>query len=217
MESLFHFVASPSPCPYLPDREWSMEYEYVRSMTRGEYLHRMLDNWRRFGGMMFRPSCPSCTACRAIRVVVNKFRPDRSQRRVRQANEAEVEMYVGEPKITRAKLDLYDRYHAFQSVHKGWPEHPAKDSASYAESFVHHPIPVEEWRYHLDEKLVGVGYVDCLKDDDSSASGLSAIYFFHDPEQRRRSLGTWNVLRLIEEARRRRMPYLYLGYYIEGS
>ena len=29
-------------------------------------------------------------------------------------------------------------------------------------------------------------------------------------------LGVWNVLSLIEEARRRQLPYLYLGYYVEG-
>jgi arginine-tRNA-protein transferase len=215
MESLFHYVAAPSPCSYLPDRDWSLEYEYVRSMTRDEYLRRMLDNWRRFGGMLFRPACQSCTACRALRVCVDRFRPGRAQRRVRRANEKEITLRIGEPKVTRDKLDLYDRYHAHQSDAKGWPQHPAKDAASYAESFVHHPFPVEEWCYYLGERLVGVGYVDYLP--VSGDRGLSAIYFFYDPEERPRSLGTWNVLRLIEEADRRGLPYLYLGYYVEGS
>jgi arginine-tRNA-protein transferase len=217
MESLFRYVASPSPCGYLPDRDWSMEYEYVRSMTRGEYLRRLLENWRRFGGMLFRPTCPSCSACRSLRVVVQKFRPDRSQRRSRQANDGALELRIGKPSLTRAKLDLYDRYHAFQSEHKGWPEHPAEDAASYARSFVHQPFAVEEWCYYRDTELVGVGYVDCLPDRGTGAGGLSAIYFFYDPFERRRSLGTYNVLRLIEEARRRGMPYAYLGYFVEGS
>ena len=39
---------------------------------------------------------------------------------------------------------------------------PAKDSASYADSFVRHPFPVEEWCYYLDGRLVGVGYVDVM-------------------------------------------------------
>ncbi len=214
MESLFHYVAEPSPCGYLPQQTWSMEYDYVASMTAAEYLQRMLDNWRRFGNMLFRPVCESCHACRSLRVLVPRFRPDRSQRRCRQNNEGVIELRIGEPTVTRAKLNLYDRYHAFQANHKGWPHHAPRDASSYADSFVHHPFPVEEWCYYLNGKLVGVGYVDVLS--ETPDGGLSAIYFFYDPRQRQHALGTWNVLCLIEEAARRRLPYAYLGYYVEG-
>ncbi|TMQ33816.1 MAG: arginyltransferase, partial [Planctomycetota bacterium] len=44
-----------------------------------------------------------------------------------------------------------------------------------------------------------------------------AIYFFYDPAERWRSLGTWNVLCILEEARRRGVRHVYLGYYVEGS
>src|SRR5919202_6842790 len=214
MESLFRYVASPSPCGYLPHQLWSLEYEYVGSMTRAEYLRRMLDGWRRFGTMLFRPACRSCTACRSLRVLVDRFRPDRSQRRARKANEGVVQLRVGKPSVTRAKLALYDRYHAYQADAKGWPQHPAKDAASYVDSFVHHPFPVEEWCYYLGDRLVGVGYVDHLPGlrepgappaaGEEPAGGLSAIYFFYDPLERDRSLGTWNILRLIDEAVARR-------------
>jgi arginyl-tRNA--protein-N-Asp/Glu arginylyltransferase len=174
----------------------------------------MLDNWRRFGTMLFRPACQSCTACRALRVVVDRFQPDRSQRRCRQLNEGAVELRIGSPSVSRAKLALYDRYHAHQTDFKGWPRHPPRDPSSYADSFVHQPFPVEEWCYYLDNQLVGVGYVDSLPDPVDG--GLSAIYFFYDPRQRVRSLGTWNILCLLDEAARRRLPYLYLGYFVEG-
>ena len=225
MESLFHYVAAPSPCGYLPDQLWSLEYEYVSAMTPPEYLQRMLEGWRRFGTMLFRPGCQTCRACRSLRVVVGRFRPDRSQRRARKANEGQVTVRIGKPGVSKAKLALYDRYHAFQSEAKGWPQHPAKDAAGYVDSFVHHPFAVEEWCYYLGDQLIGVGYVDYLAPAPSrragpselaSAAGLSAIYFFYDPDQRQRSLGTWNVLSLIDEAARRRLPYVYLGYYVEG-
>jgi arginyl-tRNA--protein-N-Asp/Glu arginylyltransferase len=214
MESLFRHIAPPTRCGYLPQQKWSLEYEYVVEMTPGEYLERMLDNWRRFGHMLFHPLCPSCRACRSLRVVVPQFRPDRSQRRCRLANEGVIELRIGKPSVSRAKLALYDRYHAFQAEHKGWPEHAPRDASSYVDSFVHHPFPVEEWCYYLDGQLIGVGYVDVLM--DAAAGGFSAIYFFYDPRQRQRSLGTWNVLCLIEEAAKRQLPYVYLGYYIEG-
>jgi arginine-tRNA-protein transferase len=221
MESLFRYVAAPGPCGYLPEQTWSLEYEYVASMTPAEYLSRMLDNWRRFGVMMFRPACEACSACRALRVDVARFRPDRSQRRCREANErAGVELRISEPSVSRGKLALYDRYHAFQAKNKGWPHHAPRDKASYAESFVHHPFPVEEWCYYLRNQLVGVGYVDVLPgppaESNESVGGLSAIYFFYDPRLRSLSLGTWNVLNVLAEAARRHLPYVYLGYFVEG-
>lgn len=171
--------------------------------------------------MLFRPVCPQCTACKPLRVRVGEFRPDRSQRRCRKANEGVVERQIGKPGVGMVKLALYDRYHAYQAEQKGWPEHASKDAESYLDSFVHHPIEVEEWSYYLDGRLVGVGYVDYLPKavpgtEAVGKEGLSAIYFFYDPGERDRGLGTWNVLCLIEEAQKRGLPYVYLGYYVAG-
>jgi len=58
MESLLHYIAPPSPCGYLPDQLWSLEYEVVGELSAAEYQRRLLANWRRFGGMLFRPRCP---------------------------------------------------------------------------------------------------------------------------------------------------------------
>ncbi len=210
METLFRFLAPPSQCGYLPEQTWRLEYEQVSRLSAAEYMERMLHGWRRFGGMMFRPRCPACHACRAIRISVDRFQPDRSQRRVRKANQDVVRLQIGVPSVTRAKLDLYDRYHAHQSEVKGWPWHLPKDADEYANSFVENPFPTQEWCYYLGNRLVGVGYVDDLP------GGLSAIYFFYDPEQRHRSLGTWNVLNVLEQAALRRLPHVYLGYYVVG-
>src|SRR5262245_40819171 len=108
MESLFRYVAPPSPCGYLPNQIWSLEYELVGALTPDEYQARLLAGWRRFGGALFRPHCPACTACRSLRVVVGGFRPDRSQQRVRKANAGVVEVRIGRPALTMAKLRLYD-------------------------------------------------------------------------------------------------------------
>jgi leucyl-tRNA---protein transferase len=210
METLHRFIASPSPCGYLPGEWWRLEYELVADATPAEYMRRMLQGWRRFGDTLFRPRCLSCRACRSLRVLADRFRPDRSQRRCLKANEGEVRLRIGEPSVTRAKLRLYDRYHAYQADAKGWPLHPAKDAGGYAASFVDNPFPTEEWCYYLCDRLVGVGYVDDLP------GGLSAIYFFYDPDERSRSLGTWNVLNLIDQARARDLPHVYLGYYVAG-
>jgi leucyl-tRNA---protein transferase len=210
MESLFRYTAPPSPCGYLPAELWSLEYEVVGTLTAAEYQRRLLDNWRRFGPMLFRPQCPRCHACRSLRVLVERFRPNRSQRRCARLNDPALTVDIGVPHVTHDKLRLYDRYHAFQTDQKDWPEHPPKDVDAYCNSFVDNPPFTEEWCYYLDGRLVGVGYVDAVP------RGLSAIYFFYDPALRERSLGTWNVLRLIGECRARGLPHLYLGYFVEA-
>ena len=210
MESLFRYVSPPSACGYLPEERWSLEYEMVASITPWEYERKLEAGWRRFGAMLFQPRCPSCRACQSLRVKVGAFQPNRSQRRARRLNENDVTLRVGPPRVSRAKLDLYDRFHASQADRKGWPLHPAKDPGSYRESFVNNPAFTEEWCYYLGDKLIGVGYTDVLP------ASLSAIYFFYDPDCRERSLGTWNVLCLLERCAIEGAAYLYLGYYVEG-
>jgi arginine-tRNA-protein transferase len=126
------------------------------------------------------------------------------------ANDGELRIVVARPRITRAKLKLYDRFHEFQHVHRGWPVHTPETGEEYADSFIHNPYEIQEWRYYLGKKLVGVGYVDALP------QALSAIYFYYEPAERHRSLGIYNVLSLIRSARDQYLPYVYLGYYVKG-
>ncbi|HWX85255.1 MAG TPA: arginyltransferase, partial [Xanthobacteraceae bacterium] len=61
------------------------------------------------------------------------------------------------------------------------------------------------------EELVAVALTDVLSD------GLSMVYSFFEPSEESRSLGTFMILDHITRARRQGLPYVYLGYWIEGS
>ena len=61
-----------------------------------------------------------------------------------------------------------------------------------------------------DGELVSVMVFDLVAD------GMSAVYSFFEPELHRRSLGTYNVLQLIEHARKMDSSHVYLGYMIAG-
>ena len=82
----------------------------------------------------------------------------------------------------------------------------------YAEMVASSPIDTAIIEYRDGEgELVAA----CLT--DRTADGFSAVYSFFDPEQKKRSLGSFIILSLIEQARIERLPYVYLGYWIEES
>ncbi|MEM8994662.1 MAG: hypothetical protein AAGF23_07700, partial [Acidobacteriota bacterium] len=62
-----------------------------------------------------------------------------------------------------------------------------------------------------DGELVCVALVDILP------GAMSAVYSYYEPSLRRRGLGVQAVLSQVEIARSRDMPFLYLGYWIEGN
>ncbi len=66
--------------------------------------------------------------------------------------------------------------------------------------------------YRLDGgELLGVALTDILGD------GLSMVYSFYEPNLTERSLGTLMILDHIDRARQMGLPYVYLGYWVEGS
>jgi len=62
-----------------------------------------------------------------------------------------------------------------------------------------------------DGELIAVALTDILED------GLSMVYSFFETDEDHRSLGTFMILDHIARARRHGLPYLYLGYWVEGS
>ena len=46
---------------------------------------------------------------------------------------------------------------------------------------------------------------------------MSMVYSFYDPEEYDRGLGTYMILDHVERARKLGLPYLYLGYWVNGS
>lgn len=210
MEIEAHYVSPPHRCSYLHDQTAMQEYVECSALSIEEYGILLDQGWRRFGRSLFRPRCPFCTACWSLRVKVEEYKMDRSQRRNVRDNTPRISLRIGEPSVSQEKLTLHDAFHSHQSAEIGWPRFPPKDVESYVSSFVNNPIPTEEWCYYDNEKLIGVGYVDVVP------QGLSAIYFFHDPAYRDWGPGTWNVLNVIEQARQKKFPFVYLGYFVSG-
>lgn len=195
----------PSPCPYLPGRDSRLVALRPSRLTPRLYELFLELNFRRLSDLVYRPACESCRECRQLRVDVRRFRPRRSQRRCLARNR-DVVAVVGRPQPSDEKHALYQRY--LQARHDG----AMSGSTEEFREFLHAaPAMTLEVVYRVEGRLVGAGIFDVLRE------GLSAVYCYFDPELARRSPGTFNVLWLVEEARRRALPWLYLGYYVAGS
>ena len=60
-------------------------------------------------------------------------------------------------------------------------------------------------------QLIGMALCDRLSD------GISMVYSFFEPDLPERSLGSYMILEHVDYARSLGLPYVYLGYWIDGS
>ncbi|RZV32560.1 MAG: arginyltransferase, partial [Sphingomonadaceae bacterium] len=94
----------------------------------------------------------------------------------------------------------------------------AMEEMDFADMVEHTPVSttVIEYREPTEDgspgKLVGA----CLS--DRQGDGLSMIYSFFDPEHEGRSgLGNYIILDHIRLAAEENLPFVYLGYWVQGS
>lgn len=209
------FLTSPSPCPYLPDRQERKVFTHLvgkRAMQLNEILTQ--GGFRRSQSIAYRPACENCRACVSVRVLVNEFEPSRSFRRVLAANaDLSARMISAQP--TAEQYGLFRRYLDARHADGGMVDMSVLDYASMVEDS-HVETRLVEYRRpprgsEETSELVGVTLTDVLSD------GLSMVYSFYDPDMAERSLGTFLILDHIARTKAFGLPYLYLGYWVEGS
>jgi len=205
---LHHFLAEEDDCDYLPKERATLEYRVLADLKPDE-LERLLERgWRRFGPVVFRPACRGCHECVSLRIPVADFRPSRSQRRA-QNRCAHLAVDIGPPRVDEERLALHARWHAAREQARGWEESPL-DAVDYAWQFGVGDACAREVTYREDGKLVGLGICD------DTGTAYSAVYFFHDPERARLSLGVNHVVTLVERAKAEGKSFVYLGYRVMG-
>lgn len=196
-------------CSYLPGQTSRMIWRLARRLPESRYEQLLERGWRRFGRVLFRPSCPTCSACQGLRISVPDFQPTRSQRRCReQLDQQQIEITIQHPTLTPEHITLYNSYHNDMHHRRGWPfrEITRED---YYESFIDGNFSfAREFQYRHNGKLIGLGLVDI------TSTCLSSIYFYHDPQWRQSGVGTWSVLQELQYARNHEMQWLYMGYFI---
>jgi len=213
------YLTAPTTCPYLPGRSERKVFTHLVGPRAAE-LNDILTQggFRRSQSIAYRPACENCRACISVRVPVQGFRMSRTFRKVMHRNQDLVgEMRAAVPtseqySVFRAYLDW--RHHA-----GGMADMTVLDYALMVEDSHVNTRLVEYRRRDANSSITGRSkgeLVACVL-TDILGDGLSLVYSFFEPEMQARSLGTLVILDHIARAKAMGLPYVYLGYWVEGS
>tara|TARA_A100001391_G_scaffold114330_2_gene77229 strand:- start:45936 stop:46784 length:849 start_codon:yes stop_codon:yes gene_type:complete len=208
------FVTSPAPCPYLPgktERKVFTELNGPHTEALNDALSRI--GFRRSQNVAYRPSCADCRACVSVRVVANEFRPSNSQKRTEKRN-ADLVVSECRPWATAEQFALLQRYLSHRHPGGGMAGMDEVDYADMVEQTSVNSVVIE-YREPREDGTPGRLVAACLT--DRQGDGLSMIYSFYDPDSERAGLGNFVILDHIRRAAGEGLPFVYLGYWVEGS
>jgi arginine-tRNA-protein transferase len=214
------FITTAAPCPYLPDRVERKVFTHLIN-TDACRLHNTLtqSGFRRSQNIAYRPACDGCSACVSVRVPVATFKPTRGFRRIMQRNK-DLQTLIVPAKANSEHYALFRDYIYERHDDGGMADMSMTDfSSMIEESYV--DTRLVEYRLAGDISLSGPfpprGPLIATALTDVMEDGLSMIYSYYDTSQAARSLGTFMILDHIARSKAMGLPYVYLGYWVNGS
>jgi len=190
-------------CPYGRPLTAIYRQAHFSSIPAATMAQFLAAGFRRNGNYLYTMVCPDCRACVPIRLQPKRFLANRTQKRVRLKNQ-DLTVKLAPIRISSQKLALCDKFLQQRFPGKG---NSALDY--YAGFFLNSMGDTFELEFWHKENLIGVSIVDIYPE------AINCVYFYFDPQESRRSPGTYNILTLIEYASSRQIDCIYLGYWIE--
>jgi len=204
-EYLLLSLTEEFPCPYFKDGRINKlkALIYFEQFLEDVYELLLPMGFRRVKNIFYNNVCEECRECIPIRIRVDEFKPDKFQRRLARKN-SDIKVVISNSEITLEKFLLYSNY--LRTVHGSKERNQTLIDEMEC---IHTGYPgIIEMDYYIENKLVAVGIVDKCKD------AISSVYFYYNPEYRKRTLGIYSIIKEIELAKELGKKYLYLGYYI---
>lgn len=210
------YITAPQPCPYLPGRFERKLFTHLTPDKPAVLIDNLLKGgFRRSQNIAYMPYCDACSACVPVRILVEKFQPSRSLKRIMRLNHDLIPTRL-EPQPDSEQYALFRSYIDSRHADGGMAEMSVLDYSLMIEDSVVDTF-VSEYRLKPnpygrgDRPLIALCLCDRLSD------GISMVYSFYNPSLTARSLGTYMILEHVKYARSLGLPYVYLGYWIEGS
>ncbi|WP_422363363.1 arginyltransferase [Pyruvatibacter mobilis] len=214
------YLTAETPCPYL---EGKMERKVFTHLldADADAINSMLTTagFRRSQTIAYKPACDGCSACVSVRIPVDAFELTTSYRRILRKNR-DLMRIPREPMATEPQFELLHKYLNQRHANGGMSDMDDDDFAAMVEETTVSTLLFEYWTkpdpdYDAAEplgrdRLIATALTDVIDD------GLSMVYSFFDPQEHARSLGTYMILDHVAKARELGLPYVYLGYWIEG-
>ena len=210
------YISQPAKCPYIKRKNERKVIAFIDKEQAQKQFEPLAENgFRRSQNIAYRPMCQECSACQATRVIVDQFKPTQSMRRIWNKNK-DIQATETENKPTKEQFELFQRYlknrHAdYGMVNMNFDE--------YSEMVEDSPINTKiiEFRLRNLQKEKAKSPLMATVLFDRLSDHLSMIYSFFEPEQEKRSLGTYAILHHIKKAKSEGLPYCHLGYWIKES
>ncbi len=208
LESLQFFQTQPHTCSYLSNQSATTVFlNPQQKLDQALYSQLSEYGFRRSGKHIYKPMCEDCHACIPIRIPVSLFKPKRQHKRTWKRNQ---DLTIS---VVRS-IDTDEHYALYQSYinerHADGDMFPP--SKEQFKSFLANHWPSSRYfEFRFEGKLIATSVADVL------GNGISAVYSYYDPCEQPRSLGTFIILYLIDQAKQLQLPSLYLGYWIKSS
>ena len=204
---LFYNTAAYA-CSYLPgERAISEVATPTHLITTEVYGDLVRSGFRRSGVFTYRPRCEACQACTPVRLPVERFSPNRTQRRCLKAHGT---LHARELPLMYFD-EHYQLYLRYQTARHSGGGMDQDNHEQYANFLLQSRVDSRLIEFTENGVLRMVSIVDVLND------GLSSVYTFYDPDVPGASFGTYNILWQIAQCAANGLPHLYLGYWIRDS